>query len=69
MMESLDQYPDEQFLLKQLAKGDHAFVQAWSRAEPLGLEHLRGYGLIERIRERWEFAIPLLRDFIVDSYV
>lgn len=62
---SLDDYPDEQFLLRQLARGETAFVRAWVESDPVGVEHLKGYGLIEPVDDEWAFTIPLLREFLV----
>ncbi len=65
MMESLSEYPDELFLLRQLAIGDHKFVAEWAASDPVGLEHLRGYGLIEWCPSGWDFTIPLLREYVL----
>lgn len=67
MFASLADYPDEQFLLRQLARGDHEFVRAWSKSDPLGVEHLKGYGLIEPAGDGWELTIPLLREYALNE--
>ena len=67
MMESLADYPDELFLLGQLAVGDHGFVAEWAASDPVGLEHLKGYGLIEPTRGGWDFTIPLLREYLMKA--
>lgn len=64
VFESLSFYPDEQFLLRQLARGDELFVRQWARSEPRGIEHLMGYGLIAVSDHEIRLSIPLFRDYL-----
>ena len=66
IVDSLSHYPDEQFLLRQLARGDVAFVRDWAISDPLSLEHLEGYGLIQRIASGWDFRMPLFGDYVAN---
>lgn len=67
MFESLADHPDEQFLLRQLAHGDDEFVAAWVQSDPVGIEHLKGYGLVEPRGSGWVYTIPLFREYVMNS--
>jgi hypothetical protein len=67
MFESLADHPDEQFLLRQLAHGDGDFVAAWAQSDPVGIEHLKGYGLLEPRGPGWGFTIPLFHEYVLNS--
>lgn len=67
MFESLSQHPDEQFLLRQLAHGDDEFVAAWVKSDPVGIEHLRGYGLVRSLGRGWQYTIPLFREYVLNA--
>ena len=67
VFESLNSYPEEQFLLRQLAEGEMGFVAEWAASDPMGLEHLKGYGLIEPTVTDYVLSIPSFRNYLLSA--
>ena len=65
MWDSLKDYSDEQYLLSQLAAGDATFVDRYAHEDPLSIQHLVGYGLVAPTAHGYDFAIPIVRSFLL----
>jgi hypothetical protein len=65
MLESLEGYPHEQSILAELASGDSEVVDAHVHDDPVSVEHLKGYGLVQKQNENWRFTIPLFREYVL----